>query len=58
MCDVISDSEMMPVKGETYFYLGRPVTVMQVDGGRCLVRAGNASKNLDVWVKWGELSGC
>jgi len=41
----------MPVKGETYFYQGRPVTVMKVEDGRCLVRAGNASKNLDVWVK-------
>jgi len=49
---------MMPVKGETYFYLGRPVTVMKVEPGRCLVRAGNCSKRLDVWVTWGEIGLC
>jgi hypothetical protein len=50
-----SDSAPIPLKGETYFYQGRPVTVMRVEDGRCLIRAGNASRNLDVWVTWEEL---
>ena len=54
----ISESRTMtPIKGETYFYQGRPVVVMKIEPGRCLIRAGNSSKKLDVWVTWEELGG-
>ena len=46
-------SGTVPIKGETYFYQQRPVVVMKIgDDGRCLIRQGNSSKNLDVWVTW------
>lgn len=45
-----------PVRGETYFYQGRPVTVIEIDDGTCRIRASNISPKLDIWIKWEELS--
>jgi hypothetical protein len=47
-----------PRKDETYFYQGRPITVIKVDKAarRALVRAGNVNPKLDIWVTWGELT--
>lgn len=46
-----------PIKGETYFFEDRPVTVMKVntDTKEALVRAENTNPKLDRWVKWNEL---
>lgn len=51
-------SRTEPKKGETYFYQGRPVTVMKVaTDGTYLVRSWNVSRKLDTWVEREELRG-